>query len=106
MRNSIAVRKACDQHDQIHGLVEAGLAVHCGPTLAGEFARTLSATNLVRHGRVHRLDRKRRRPQRGACADKKDTYYFTRARPYKSDDNAHVEQIKADVVPRHAFRYR
>ena len=32
--------------------------------------------------------------------------YFTRSRPYKSNDNAHVEQKIGDVVRRHAFRYR
>jgi hypothetical protein len=32
--------------------------------------------------------------------------YFTRARPYKSNDNAHVEQKNGDIVRRHAFHYR
>ena len=38
-------------------------------------------------------------------AGKKDIY-FTRARPYKSIENAHVEQKNVDVVRRHAFHYR
>ena len=38
-------------------------------------------------------------------AGEKDIY-FTRARPYKSNDNAHVEQKNGDVVRRHAFHYR
>ncbi|MDI3193987.1 hypothetical protein QK285_05865 [Pseudarthrobacter sp. AL20] len=37
--------------------------------------------------------------------DEKDIY-FTRSRPYKSNDNAHVEQKNGDVVRRHAFHYR
>jgi hypothetical protein len=32
--------------------------------------------------------------------------YFTRARPYKSNDNAHVEQKNGDIVRGHAFHYR
>ncbi|MGO4583839.1 hypothetical protein AB4Z38_08115 [Arthrobacter sp. 2RAF6] len=38
-------------------------------------------------------------------AGEKDIY-FTRARPYKSNDNAHVEQKNGDVVRRHTFHYR
>jgi hypothetical protein len=38
-------------------------------------------------------------------AAEKDAY-FTRARPYMSNDNAHVEQTNGDVVRRHAFHYR
>jgi hypothetical protein len=32
--------------------------------------------------------------------------FFTRSRPYTSNDNAHVEQKNGDVVRRHAFHYR
>jgi hypothetical protein len=31
---------------------------------------------------------------------------LSRARPYKSNDNAHVEQKNGDIVRRHAFHYR
>ena len=37
-------------------------------------------------------------------ADERDIY-FTRSRPYTSNDNAHVEQKNGDVVRRHAFYY-
>ncbi len=37
--------------------------------------------------------------------DEKDIY-FTRSRPFKSNDNAHVEQKNGDVVRRRAFHYR
>ncbi|MCP1410835.1 hypothetical protein [Paenarthrobacter sp. A20] len=47
---------------------------------------------------VHQLRRHR-------LAGDKDIY-FTHARPYKSNDNAHVEQKNGDVVRRHAFHYR
>jgi hypothetical protein len=32
--------------------------------------------------------------------------HFTRARPCKSNDNAHAEQKNGDIVRRHAFHYR
>ena len=136
LRNSITVRKAGDEHEQAPGFIEADLVVHCGPTLAGEFARTLTATDVftgwtenvaVRNG-AHKwvlaaMDEVVARlpfPLVGLDTDnggefinyamiewagKKDIY-FTRSRPYKSNDNAHVEQKNGDVVRRHAFHYR
>jgi hypothetical protein len=38
-------------------------------------------------------------------AGEKDIY-FTRSRPYKSNDDAHVEQKNGDVIRRHVFHYR
>lgn len=136
LRNSITVRKAGDEHEQSPGFIEADMVVHCGPTLAGEFARTLTATDVftgwtenvaVRNG-AHKwvlaaMDEVTARlpfPLVGldtdnggefinyaliAWAGDKDIY-FTRSRPYKSNDNAHVEQKNGDVVRRHAFHYR
>lgn len=136
LRNSITVRKAGDEHEQAPGFIEADMVVHCGPTLAGEFARTLTATDVftgwteniaVRNG-AHKwvlaaMDEVVARlpfPLIGldtdnggefinyaliAWAGDKDIY-FTRSRPYKSNDNAHVEQKNGDVVRRHAFHYR
>ena len=46
LRNSITVRKAGDEHEQAPGFIEADMVVHSGPTLAGEFARTLTATDV------------------------------------------------------------
>ena len=136
LRNSITIRKAGDEHEQAPGFIEADMVVHCGPTLAGEFARTLTATDVftgwtenvaVRNG-AHKwvlaaMDEVVARlpfPLVGldtdnggefinyaliAWAGDKDIY-FTRSRPYKSNDNAHVEQKNGDVVRRHAFHYR
>ncbi|MGO4145221.1 transposase family protein [Paenarthrobacter sp. YAF11_1] len=106
------------------------------PHLTGEFARTLTATDVftgwtenvaVRNGAhvwiLAAMDEVVARlpfPLVGLDTDnggefinyamiewagKKDIY-FTRARPYKSNDNAHVEQKNGDVVRRHAFHYR
>ena len=46
LRNSITVRKAGDEHEQAPGFIEAEMVMHCGPTLTGEFARTLTATDV------------------------------------------------------------
>lgn len=136
LRNSITVRKAGDEHEQAPGFIEADLVVHCGPSLAGEFARTLTATDVftgwteniaVRNG-AHKwvlsaMDEVVARlpfPMVGLDTDNGGEFinyamiewagekdiYFTRARPYKSNDNAHVEQKNGDVVRRHAFHYR
>jgi len=47
LRNSIAVRKAGDELDGSPGMVEADTVAHCGPTLCGEFARTLTMTDMA-----------------------------------------------------------
>jgi IS30 family transposase len=136
LRNSITVRKAGDEHEQAPGFIEADMVVHCGPTLAGEFARTLTATDVftgwtenvaVRNGAhkwvLEAMDEVVARlpfPLVGLDTDNGGEFinhallkwagekdiYFTRSRPYKSNDNAHVEQKNGDVVRRHAFHYR
>ncbi|WAH98029.1 DDE-type integrase/transposase/recombinase [Arthrobacter sp. MMS18-M83] len=136
LRNSITVRKAGDEHEQAPGFIEADMVVHCGPTLAGEFARTLTATDVftgwtenvaVRNGAhkwvLEAMDEVVSRlpfPLVGLDTDNGGEFinyalirwagerdiYFTRSRPYKSNDNAHVEQKNGDVVRRHAFHYR
>jgi IS30 family transposase len=136
LRNSITVRKAGDEHEQAPGFIEANMVVHCGPTLAGEFARTLTATDVftgwtenvaVRNGAhkwvLEAMDEVVARlpfPLVGLDTDNGGEFinhalikwagekdiYFTRSRPYKSNDNAHVEQKNGDVVRRHAFHYR
>jgi hypothetical protein len=136
LRNSITVRKAGDEHEQAPGFIEADMVVHCGPTLAGEFARTLTATDVftgwtenvaVRNGAhkwvLEAMDEIVVRlpfPMVGLDTDNGGEFinhalinwagdkdiYFTRSRPYKSNDNAHVEQKNGDVVRRHAFHYR
>ncbi|MDJ0358458.1 hypothetical protein [Paenarthrobacter sp. PH39-S1] len=46
LRSSIAVRRAGQEHEQVPGFIEADLVAHCGPALVGEFARTLTATDV------------------------------------------------------------
>ena len=136
LRNSIQVRKAGDEHERAPGFVEADLVLHCGPTLAGEFAHSLTVTdvftgwteNMALKNGAHRwvieamtaIEARLPFPLVGLDTDNGGEFinhalikwagerdlFFTRARPYKSNDNAHVEQKNGDVVRRHAFHYR
>jgi hypothetical protein len=47
LRNSIQISKAGDEHEQDPGFVEADLVLHCGATLQGEFARSLTVTDVL-----------------------------------------------------------
>lgn len=136
LRNSIQVRKAGDEHEQAPGFVEADLVLHCGPTLQGQFAHSLTVTDVftgwaenmaIKNG-AHRwvieamtqLEARLPFPLVGLDTDNGGEFinhaliawagerdlFFTRSRPYKSNDNAHVEQKNGDVVRRHAFHYR
>lgn len=46
LRNSILVRKAGDEVEAEPGFFEGDTVAHCGPTLKGEFARTLNLTDV------------------------------------------------------------
>lgn len=136
LRNSIQVRKAGDEHEQAPGFVEADLVLHCGATLAGEFVHSLTVTDVftgwtenaaLKNG-AHRwvieamtdIEGRLPFPLVGLDTDNGGEFinhalikwagdrdlFFTRSRPYKSNDNAHVEQKNGDVVRRHAFHYR
>ncbi len=47
LRNSIAIRTYAEEAPEAPGVIEADTVAHCGPTLLGEFARTLTMTDLV-----------------------------------------------------------
>lgn len=136
LRNSITVRKASDEMEAEPGFFEADTVAHCGPTLKGEFARTLTLTDvrlgwiqlevLRNNARVHvlaglnaALEAIPYRVQGLDCdngseflnesvldwaADKK--IYFTRSRPYRKNDQAHVESKNNHAVRRYGFYYR
>jgi hypothetical protein len=136
LRNSIQVRKAGDEHEQAPGFVEADLVLHCGATLVGEFVHSLTVTdvftgwteNMALKNGAHRwvieamsaIEARLPFPLVGLDTDNGGEFinyalinwagernlFFTRSRPYKSNDNAHVEQKNGDVVRRHAFHYR
>ena len=46
LRNSITIRRCTDEAPDAPGVVEADTVAHCGPTLIGEFARTLTMTDI------------------------------------------------------------
>jgi hypothetical protein len=108
LRTSITVRKAGDEHEQTPGFCEIDLVLHCGPTLKGEFCRSLTVTD-VHTGWTENIALRNggefiNEALIGWAAER--DLFFTRARPYHSNDNAHVEQKNGDVVRRHAFHYR
>lgn len=118
LRNSITVRRAGAEHEKAPGFVEADLVAHCGPTLVGEFIRTLTVTdvftgwteNMAIRNSAHRwvieamTHIQARLPFAlvGLDTDNGGEFinhalinwagdrniYFTRSRPYKSNDNA------------------
>ncbi|WP_227993467.1 hypothetical protein [Pseudactinotalea sp. HY160] len=47
LRNSIGLSKVGDEPPTRPGVIEADTVAHCGPTFQGEFARTLTMTDLV-----------------------------------------------------------
>jgi len=47
LRNSIGLSKAGDAPATTPGVIEADTVAHCGPTLVGEFVRTLTMTDMV-----------------------------------------------------------
>ncbi len=136
LRSSVPLRTCMDEAPTSPGFLELDTVAHCGHTLKGEFLRTLSATcpvsgwtmlqtipNLAfTHVRAG-LERVRSRfpmPILGLDFDNGSEFMnwgviawadehhipVTRARPYKHNDNAHIEQRNNDWVRKHAFRYR
>jgi len=116
LRNSIQVRKAGDEHEQAPGFVEADLVLHCGATLRGECVHTLTVTdvftgwteNMALKNGAHRwvieamtvIEAGLPFPLVGLDTDNGDEFinyalinwagerdlFFTRSRPYKSND--------------------
>ncbi len=47
LRNSIKIRTCTDEAPDTPGVIEADTVAHCGPSLIGEFVRTLTMTDIV-----------------------------------------------------------
>lgn len=135
-RNSITVRKAGDELEAEPGFFETDTVAHCGPTAKGEFARTLTMTDVVtgwiqlevlrNNVRVHMLAGLDRAAAAipyefaGLDADNGSEFinhevmhwaadrliFFTRSRPYYKNDQAMVESKNNHVVRRYGFHYR
>lgn len=136
LRNSITVRKAGDELEIEPGFFETDTVAHCGPTAKGEFARTLTMTDVVtgwvqlevlrNNARVHilaGLDRAQAAiPYEiaGLDCDNGSEFinhevmhwaadrliFFTRSRPYYKNDQAMVESKNNHAVRRYGFHYR
>jgi len=125
-----------DEMEQAPGFFEIDLVAHCGHTLKGEHAWTLTATdvylgwteNVAIRNRAHSrvvaaIEEAAGRlpyPMVGLDCDHGGEFinhalvawcaeraiFMTRARAHTSNDNAHVEQKNGDIVRKSAFRYR
>jgi predicted DNA-binding transcriptional regulator AlpA len=136
LRSSIRLRTAADERESGPGWIEADTVAHCGPTLKGEFARTLTMTDMVtgwtecvsiRNNAtrwmiegVEHLTNRFPFPLKGFDSDNGSEFINhdvagwlhdrdiaqTRSRPYRKNDQATVESKNNHVVRRHAFHWR
>lgn len=136
LRTSITIRKAGDEVENEPGFFEGDTVAHCGPTLKGEFVRTLNLTDMhtgwvfTRSARnnahIHILAGLTSAVEHipfqitgldfdngsefmnhdviNWAADRK--IFFTRSRPYKSNDQATIESKNNHLVRRYAFHWR
>jgi hypothetical protein len=136
LRNSITIRTCAEEAPEAPGVIEADTVAHCGPTLTGEFARTLTMTDLVTGWTENCSIRNNASkwimegieqlhgcfPFAMVIFDSDCGSEFinhdvaawlqardiaqTRSRPYQKNDQAHVESKNNHVVRKHAFHWR
>ncbi|MGB3829769.1 MAG: DDE-type integrase/transposase/recombinase, partial [Ornithinimicrobium sp.] len=136
LRTSIAIRRAGDEVEAEPGFFEGDTVAHCGPTLKGEFARTLNLTDVhtgwvftttVRNNaNVHILEGLKAGVEQipfevtGLDFDNGTEFlnkaviawaadlqiFFTRSRPYKKNDQATIESKNNHLVRKYGFYYR
>ncbi len=136
LRSSIKIRKAGDEVEAEPGFFEGDTVAHCGPTLKGEFARTLNMTDVhtgwvftrtVRNNaHVHILGALKAGVDEvpfevtGLDFDNGTEFlnkavikwagereiFFTRSRPYKKNDQATIESKNNHLVRKYGFYYR
>ena len=136
LRNSISIRTCADEAPATPGVIEADTVAHCGPTLIGEFTRTLTMTDLVSGwtencsirnnaakwitAGVEQLTKQFPFPMIVFDSDCGSEFINhdvaawlqardiaqTRSRPYHKNDQAHVESKNNHVVRKHAFYWR
>lgn len=136
LRSAITIRKATDEVEAAAGFFEGDTVAHCGPTLKGEFARTVNLTDMhigwvftrtVRNNAhthilgalkagVHEIPYE----VTGLDFDNGTEFlnkavikwaaqmeiFFTRSRPYKKNDQATIESKNNHLVRRYGFYYR
>jgi hypothetical protein len=136
LRSAIKIRKAGDEAEAGPGFFEGDTVAHCGPTLKGEFARTLNLTDVhigwaftrtVRNNaNVHILGALKAGIEEipfavtGLDFDNGTEFlnhavikqaagrkiFFTRSRPYKKNDQATIESKNNHLVRKYGFCYR
>ena len=136
LRSSIKVRRAGDEVEAEPGFFEGDTVAHCGPTLKGEFARTVNLTDVhtgwvvtrtVRNNaHIHILAALKAGVEKvpfavtGLDFDNGTEFlnhavigwaaereiFFTRSRPYKKNDQATIESKNNHLVRKYGFYYR
>ncbi|MGH3834050.1 MAG: integrase catalytic domain-containing protein [Pseudonocardiaceae bacterium] len=136
LRSSIKIRKAGDEVEAEPGFFEGDTVAHCGPTLKGEFARTLNLTcvhtgwvftrTVRNNAHVHILTALQAGVEEipfaviGLDFDNGTEFlnkavikwaahreiFFTRSRPYKKNDQATIESKNNHLVRKYGFYYR
>ncbi|MDJ1372813.1 transposase [Gulosibacter molinativorax] len=136
LRSSIQIRKAGDEVEDEPGFFEGDTVAHCGPTLKGEFARTLNLTDMRTGWGFTRSIRNNATIHILAALDAGVTsipfevtgldfdngsefinhevigwaadrkIFFTRSRPYKKNDQATIESKNNHLVRHYGFYWR
>lgn len=136
LRNSISIRKAGDEVEAEPGFFEVDTVAHCGPTLKGEFARTVNFTDVHTGWVFTRAIRNNAAVHvigafdafvgqvpfavTGIDCDNGSEFinhdlvgwagqrdvFFTRSRPYKKNDQATIESKNNHLVRRYGFYHR
>ncbi len=136
LRSSIKIRKAGDEVEAEPGFFEGDTVAHCGPSLKGEFARTVNLTDVhtgwvftrsVRNNaHIHILGALKVGVDEvpfavtGLDFDNGSEFlnhavikwaadleiFFTRSRPYKKNDQATIESKNNHLVRKYGFYYR
>jgi hypothetical protein len=136
LRNSISIRTCADEAPDKPGVIEADTVAHCGPTLIGEFVRTLTMTDVViGWTENHSIRNNAAKWITDGIEELQQWFPFdlvifdsdcgsefinhdvagwlqardieqTRSRPYQKNDQAHVESKNNHVVRKHAFYWR
>lgn len=136
LRTSIQIRKAGDEVERAPGFFEGDTVAHCGPTLKGEFCRTLNLTDMHTGWTFTRSTRNNAHIHilaaltlavetipfeiTGLDFDNGSEFinhdvidwaasrkiFFTRSRPYKKNDQATIESKNNHLVRRYGFYWR
>ncbi len=136
LRNSITIRKAGDEVETEPGFFEVDTVAHCGPTLKGEFCRSVNFTDLhtgwvftraIRNNATvhvlgafdHFIDQVPYMVTGIDCDNGSEfinhdligwagdrKVFFTRSRPYKKNDQATIESKNNHLVRRYGFYHR